>query len=72
MMASPWHCLKICILPVYCPSELEKKDPVLYSENVRKYMLNYGNLKDCQSNFSHKRMYQRILRAKYYNNSKLC
>lgn len=48
-------------LPVYVPNEDERKDPVLYANNVRQYMLKYSKLTPIESTFQDKLAYHSLL-----------
>ena len=50
-------------LPVYNPSEEEKKDPALYAENVRKYMAKHSGLLLSESSVEEKKEYLELIRG---------
>ena len=49
-------------LPVYVPSEEERKDPALYAANVRQYMLKYSKLTPSESTYQDKMAYHALLK----------
>lgn len=53
--------LEVVFLPVYVPSEEEKKDPALYAQNVRRIMGEAGGFELTHHTLAHKRIYQGIL-----------
>ena len=50
-------------LPVYVPSEAEKKDPTLYANNVRDMMLRVGGFKASPASLQDSRAYIALLQA---------
>ncbi len=50
-------------LPVYVPSEEEKKDPTLYAANVRAMMLRVGGFKPSAASLQDSRAYIALLQA---------
>lgn len=51
-------------LPLYHPSEAEKKDPKLYADNVRALLLREGNMKPSESTLADCRAYISMLQGK--------
>ena len=51
-------------LPVYVPSEAEKKDPALYASNVRDMMLRVGGFKASPASLQDSRAYIALLQAR--------
>ncbi|GMH43522.1 hypothetical protein BSKO_11444 [Bryopsis sp. KO-2023] len=62
LLTSPWHSVTIFVLPVYVPSEEEKKDPQLFANNVRDYMLKFSQLKSSDSGLSDKKVYHAMIK----------
>ena len=52
-------------LPVYVPSEAEKKDPALYASNVRDMMLRAGGFKASPASLQDSRAYIALLQARH-------
>ena len=52
-------------LPVYVPSEAEKKDPALYASNVRDMMLRVGGFKASPASLQDSRAYIALLQARH-------
>jgi lysophosphatidylcholine acyltransferase/lyso-PAF acetyltransferase len=65
MLLNIFHSVTCYKLPVYYPSEKEKKDPQLYAANVRKAMLTASGLKPSTQTYIDKVKYNDALRAKY-------
>eukprot|EP00892_Ulva_mutabilis_P012070 jgi/Ulvmu1/9235/UM005_0335.1 len=68
VMSSFLHSAQIFELPMYHPDEEEQSDPRLYADNVRQYMLKWGNklgleMKESDSGYEDKKEYHRLLRA---------
>lgn len=64
LMMCSTHSVTAYELPVYIPSDQEKKDTILYGHNVREYMLNfqeYVPLKSSDSRLQDKRAYHAIV-----------
>ncbi|KAK9917469.1 hypothetical protein WJX75_004699 [Coccomyxa subellipsoidea] len=63
MFANPFHTVTAYELPVYVPTDEERGDPVLYAQNVRKYMLRYSGLKPSSALLADKRAYHALLKG---------
>jgi len=63
MLTNPLHSVTIYELPVYIPSEEEKRNPRLYADNVHAVMLKHSNLLQSSSGFQEKRVYHAKLRG---------
>lgn len=61
LLSHLYQTLEVVFLPVYVPSEEEKKDPALYAQNVRQIMAEAGKFKLTHHTLAHKRVYQGIL-----------
>ncbi|KAK4525352.1 hypothetical protein GAYE_SCF09G3260 [Galdieria yellowstonensis] len=55
------------LLPIYYPNEVEKKDPTLYANNVRKIMQKELNCSLSESSYQDKLEYHRLLRGQCKN-----
>jgi 1-acyl-sn-glycerol-3-phosphate acyltransferase len=55
------------LLPIYYPNEVEKKDPTLYANNVRKVMQKELNCSLSESSYQDKLEYHRLLRGQCKN-----
>ena len=55
------HCVQ---LPIYYPSEEEKKDAKLYASNVRELLLREGGMKPSESTLADCRAYISMLQGK--------
>lgn len=61
LLSHLYQTLEVVFLPVYAPSEEEKKDPALYAANVRRIMAEAGKFELTHHTLAHKRVYQGIL-----------
>lgn len=65
MLCNPVHSVTAFELPVYHPSEEERRDPRLYAANVRKLMLDFSGLQSTSATYTDKMAYMQRLKQEY-------
>lgn len=65
MLCNPVHSVTAFELPVYYPSEEERRDPRLYAANVRKLMLEFSGLQPTAATYTDKMAYMQRLKQEY-------
>lgn len=65
MMTQVYNLVEIIHMPVYVPSEEEKKNPKLFAENVRKAMAQVGNIPLTEATLEDKVRYIKGLRGSF-------
>lgn len=65
LLANPVHTVTCFELPVYHPSEAERKDPKLYAHNVRKLMMDFSGLQGSNATYADKMQLVKRLKQQY-------